>query len=107
MEFRRSSILRVALPLKSLVSRFLYLSLFIAAFGVMLLGKIDSQKIETITAELADIFVPLMSAISQPIDTIHSAIQSGRDLISIREQNYMLLQENLRLKQWQQVARKL
>tara|TARA_B100001059_G_C17772717_1_gene549401 strand:+ start:631 stop:1521 length:891 start_codon:yes stop_codon:yes gene_type:complete len=107
MEFRRSSILRVALPLKSLVSRFFYLSLFIAAFGIMLLGKIDSQRIEKITAELADIFVPLMSVISQPIDSIHSTIQSGRDLISIREQNYMLLQENMRLKQWQQVARKL
>jgi len=80
MEFRRSSILRVALPLKSLVSRFLYLSLFIAAFGIMLLGKIESQRIEKITAELADIFVPLMSVISQPIDTIHSTIQSGRDL---------------------------
>ena len=79
MEFRRSSILRVALPFKSLVSRFLYLSLFIAAFGIMLLGKIDSQTIEKITAELADIFVPLMSVISQPIDTIHSTIQSGRD----------------------------
>ena len=107
MEFRRSSILRIALPLKSLVSRFLYLSLFMAALGIMLLGKIDSQRIEKITAELADNFVPLMSAISQPIDTIHSAIQSARDLMSIREQNYGLLQENLKLKQWQLVARKL
>ena len=107
MEFRRSSILRVALPLKGLISRFLFLSLFIAAFGIMLLGKIDSQRIDKISAELADIFVPLMSVISQPIDTIYSTIQRGRDLINIREQNFTLLQENLRLKQWQQVARKL
>jgi len=107
MEFRRSTILRVALPFKSLLGRFFYLSLFIAAFGIMLLGKIDNLRMERITAELSNILVPLMSAISRPIDTIHSAINSTRDLINIRDQNYNLLQENLKLRQWELAAQKL
>ena len=107
MEFRRSTILRVALPFKSLLGRFFYLSLFFAAFGIMLLGKIDNLRMERITAELSNILVPLMSAISRPIDTIHSAINSTRDLINIRDQNYNLLQENLKLRQWELAAQKL
>ncbi|MAF50362.1 MAG: rod shape-determining protein MreC [Rhodospirillales bacterium] len=104
---RSSSILRIAAPLKSLVQRFTYLGLIIFAFGMMLMGKIDAVVVDRVRAEVTNAVAPILGALSRPAQTIAEGIENVRGLTDIRTENLRLREENLRLLQWQSVARKL
>ena len=107
MEQRPSALLRIAAPLRSLVQRFMYLGLIAAAFGLMLVGKIDAVLIDRIRAEVTNAVSPILTALSQPVATVSEGINTVRDLALIREENIRLAQENANLKQWHLVARRL
>ncbi|MBN07938.1 MAG: rod shape-determining protein MreC [Rhodospirillaceae bacterium] len=107
MEQRPSALLRLAAPLRSLVQRFMYLGLIAAAFGLMLVGKIDALLIDRMRAEVTNAVAPIVTALSQPLATISEAIVAVKSLSTIREENIRLAQENANLKQWLLVARKL
>ncbi len=107
MEQRPSALLRIAAPLRSLVQRFMYLGLIAAAFGLMLVGKIDAVLIDRMRAEVTNAVSPILTALSQPVATVSEGINTVRDLALIREENIRLAQENANLKQWHLVARKL
>ena len=107
MEQRPSALLRLAAPLRSLVQRFMYLGLIAAAFGLMLVGKIDALLIDRMRAEVTNAVAPIVTALSQPLATISEAIVAVKGLSTIREENIRLTQENANLKQWLLVARKL
>ena len=107
MEQRPSALLRIAAPLKSLLQRFMYLGLIAAAFGLMLLGKVDAVLVDRVRAEVTDAVAPILEALSRPVATVSEGIQNFQDLKAIRERNAFLKQENARLMQWQTVARKL
>ena len=107
MEQRPSALLRIAAPLKSLVQRFMYLGLIAAAFGLMLLGKVDAVRVDRVRAEVTDAFAPILEAISKPIATVSKGVQNFQELAVIRDENAKLKQQNARLMQWQTVARKL
>ncbi len=107
MEQRPSALLRTAVPLKSLVQRFMYLGLIAAAFGLMLLGKVDAVLVDRVRAEVTDVVAPILEALSRPVATVSKGIQNFQELVVIREKNAILKQQNARLMQWQTVARKL
>ena len=107
MEQRPSVIFRIAAPLKSLVQRFMYLGLIAAAFGLMLLGKVDAVLVDRVRAEVTDVVAPILEALSRPVATVSKGIQNFQELVVIREENAILKQQNARLMQWQTVARKL
>ena len=107
MEQRPSALLRIAAPLKSLVQRFMYLGLIAAAFGLMLLGKVDAVLVDRVRAEVTDAVAPILEAFSRPVATVSEGIQNFQELRVIRDENAKLKQENARLMQWQTVARKL
>ncbi|MDP7599779.1 MAG: rod shape-determining protein MreC [Rhodospirillales bacterium] len=107
MEQRPSALFRIAAPLKSLVQRFMYLGLIAAAFGLMLLGKVDAVLVDRVRAEVTDVVAPILEALSRPVATVSKGIQNFQELVVIREENAILKQQNARLMQWQTVARKL
>ncbi len=107
MEQRPSSLLRIAAPLKSMVQRFTYLGLILAAFGLMLVGKVDAVLIDRVRVEVTDAVAPILEALSRPAATVADTINNFRELSVIRQDNVRLKQENNRLMQWQTVARKL
>jgi len=107
LEQRPSALLRIAAPLKSLVQRFMYLGLIAAAFGFMLLGKVDAVLVDRVRADVTDAVAPILEALSRPVATVSEGIQIFQDLRVIRDDNARLKQENARLMQWQTVARKL
>jgi len=107
LEQRPSALLRIAAPLKSLVQRFMYLGLIGAAFGLMLLGKVDAVLVDRVRAEVTDAVAPILEALSRPVATVSKGIQNFQELVVIREENAILKQQNARLMQWQTVARKL
>ena len=107
MEQRPSALLRLAAPLRSLVQRFMYLGLIAAAFGLMLVGKIDAVLIDRMRAEVTNAASPILTALSQPVATVSEAITAIQELDTIREDNVRLARENANLKQWLLMARKL
>jgi rod shape-determining protein MreC len=107
MDQRPSTILRVAQPLKSLVQRFAYLGLIAAAFGLMLVGKIDAVIVDQVRAEVINGAAPILGAISRPVQTISDLIDNAGAVLDMRAENERLREENARLLQWQMAARKL
>jgi len=107
LEQRPSALLRIAVPLKSSAQRFMYLGLIAVAFGLMLLGKVDVVLVDRVRAEVTDVVVPILEALSRPVATVSKGIQNFQELVVIREENAILKQQNARLMQWQTVARKL
>ncbi len=107
LERRSSALVRIAAPLKSLVQRFTYFGLVLSAFSLMFLGKFDSVPIDRLRVEVTEVMAPILEVFSRPAATVSMHIQNVQDLSNIRDDNNRLKQENIRLLQWQTVARKL
>ena len=107
MDQRPSTLLRIAAPLRSLLQRFAYMGLILAAFGLMLIGKIDAVLVDQVRAEVTNAVAPILSALSRPAATVADTIDNFRSLAEIRQENVKLREENYRLLQWQMAARKL
>jgi len=107
MDQRPSNILRVTQPLKSLVQRFAYLGLIAAAFGLMLVGKIDAVIVDQVRAEVINAAAPMLGAMSSPVQTVSDLIENAGAVLDMRAENERLREENARLLQWQMAARKL
>ena len=107
MEQRSNAFIRIAAPLKSLVQRFMYLGLVLSAFSLMLLGKFDTVSLDKLRLEVTEAIAPVLEAFSHPAATVSAQIGNFQDLNNIRGENERLKQENIRLLQWETVARKL
>lgn len=104
---REGLIARWAVPLKGLAQRFTFLSLVVAAFGLMLLGQADTLMEQRLRTVAADILVPVLGILSQPVATIDNMLGNLRELAAMRSENERLRQEVERLKAWHAVARQL
>ena len=107
MEQRSNALIRIAVPLTSLLQRFMYLGLILLAFGLMLFSKVDVMLVDRVRAEVTDAFAPILEALSRPLATVSDGMQIFQSLNIIRENNIFLKTENAHLMQWQAVARKL
>lgn len=93
--------------LRLLAQRFAFVSLVVAAFALMILGKADVVLIERLRTAVADAIAPILDGMSRPAATIAEFSESIRELASIRAENARLKLENQRLQHWQTVARRL
>ena len=107
MERRSSALVRIAAPLKSLVQRFMYLGLILSAFSLMFMGKFDAIAIDKVRIQVTQAISPILGAFSRPVATVSNYVQNIQDLANIKGENNRLIQENIRLLQWQTIARKL
>ncbi len=98
---------RIAVPIKSLIQRFAYVGLVVAAFGLMLLGKADAVLVERLRTQVTDALAPILDVLSRPVATVSEVVDQVRELVSIREENAGLREDKARLLQWQAVARRL
>jgi rod shape-determining protein MreC len=93
--------------LRLLVQRFAFLSLIVAAVGLMVLGKADIVLVERSRALIADAIAPVLDLMARPAATIAHVVENVRQLTTLRTENARLKEENTRLMHWQTVARKL
>ena len=107
MEERPSTFLRIAAPLRGFVQRFTYLGLILAAFGLMLVGKVDTVLVDRARTHVTDAVAPILNAMSKPVTTFTQAVDNVRSLADIRAENARLREENARLRDWQMAARQL
>ncbi len=93
--------------LKSLLQRFAFLSLVIATFALMLIGKADTVLVERARIAVTDAVAPILKVMSEPAAMIGNVVANFRELAAIRRENAALREENARLLQWQSVAQRL
>jgi rod shape-determining protein MreC len=93
--------------LKLLAQRFAFLSLVMASFALMLLGKADTVLVERLRLSVADTVAPILDVLSRPASTIAEVVGAVHDLAALRSENVSLRNENIRLMQWQMAARQL
>lgn len=93
--------------LKVLAQRFAFLSLIMASFALMLLGKADALLVERIRLAVSDTVVPILDVLSRPTAAIADVVGNIREMSSLRAENARLRDENARLMHWQTVARHL
>ena len=83
--------------IRTKLQRFGLLALVMAAFGLMLLGKADTILVEKGRILFNDIATPVLALLSKPAETMSDFIGNIHELVSIRQENNRLREENRRL----------
>ena len=83
--------------IRTKLQRFGLLALVMAAFGLMLLGKADTIMVEKGRILFNDIATPVLALLSKPAETMSGFIGNIHELVSIRQENNRLREENRRL----------
>src|ERR1700722_564568 len=76
----------------------------IAAFGLMLVGKVDTVLVERARIAVYDASAPLYAAFAEPLGHITGAVSDVWGLWGLRDENARLREENEQLRRWRSVA---
>ncbi|HEV2302330.1 MAG TPA: rod shape-determining protein MreC, partial [Stellaceae bacterium] len=90
---RRAALQRIGLPLFVLFSG-----------AIIVLGKADRTKFESLRVSAADAAAPVLGAVSRPIASLSQLAAEAEDWVSVYRENARLAEENARLLQWQAAA---
>ena len=107
MKGPRYTVSRITQPVKTLVYRFAFIALFLAAVALIVLGRVDKVMVEQTRTRVIDVVAPILYALSQPFVTVNRIISEGRKILAVKTENEILRGDRARLFQWQSVARKL
>jgi rod shape-determining protein MreC len=99
-----SSVIRLSIPVRQALAKLTLPVLIAAAFGLMLLGKADALLAERARMALADALAPIFGILAEPLASARAAVDNGRHLLTIYEDNATLRAENEQLRRWQSVA---
>ncbi len=99
--------LRLSVPVRAAAQRFaLPLLIFLSAM-LLVLGKADVVLLERARTVVADAIAPILDAVAEPVTTAAAAGERVENMFGIYSENQRLRQENARLLEWQEVARRL
>jgi rod shape-determining protein MreC len=87
--------------------RFILVSLVIAGFAFMLLGKSDVVLVERMRATIADVAAPVLDAATHPVDAFSRGLTNIQELFALRSENARLRREVARLRAWHATAQAL
>lgn len=73
----------------------------------MLLSKAESTGIERMRLAIVDAVSPILFVLSQPVQAVGQAVDSVENMFIVYDENRQLREENARLVQWVQEARRL
>ncbi len=76
----------------------------IAAFGLMLVGKVDTVLVERVRIAVYDASSPVYAALAEPLGQVHRAIADVSGMWGMQDENARLREENERLRRWQSIA---
>jgi rod shape-determining protein MreC len=78
--------------------------MFIAAFGLMLVGKVDTVLVERARVAVYDASAPIYAALAEPLGQINKTVKEFIFLWGLRDENARLRDENEHLRRWQSIA---
>jgi rod shape-determining protein MreC len=107
VRLERRSLSRLTLPLKALVDRFAFGALVLLSIALLVVGRANVQLLEGIGTRIGDALVPALGAMMQPISSTRRLVEQVGELVALRAENAHLREQNLRLLEWQSVARQL
>ncbi|MFT5181898.1 MAG: rod shape-determining protein MreC, partial [Alphaproteobacteria bacterium] len=87
--------------------RFAFLGFVALSFALMLLSKAESSSIQQMRLAIVDAVSPILFVLSQPVQAVGQAADSVENLFIVYDENTQLREENARLVQWVQEARRL
>jgi rod shape-determining protein MreC len=90
--------------MRSLWHRFAYMTLVLAAFGLMLLGKVDVVIVERARVAVIDAVVPILEVLSEPAGSITRGFDKIGEFRDLQAELERLKLENSQLRQWRHVA---
>jgi len=99
-----NSMLRMTTPFRVLVQRFALLVLIGGSFALMFLEKAEVAIVEQIRISVTDAVAPILDAVSRPAATLARVIGDVRGYVDLRQQNVLIVEENLKLKRWHNLA---
>ncbi len=76
----------------------------VAAFGLMLVGKVDTVVVERVRIAVYDTSAPIYAALAEPLGRINRFASETRGMWTLREENARLRSENEQLRRWQSIA---
>ena len=86
----------------------LALPMLVFSAGMLtILGKADLLVLDKARIAVADLMSPVLELIAQPLAAVSGAVAKIEDIAAVYRQNEALREENQRLLQWQEVARRL
>lgn len=97
----------LSLPFRATPQRVTLLVLIFAATALFMIGKNNRSVAETARITLADIMVPVLDVLSQPIVAMNWLSGEIVNVIFVYQENAILRDDNRRLLQWQALAQKL
>ncbi len=100
-------VLRLALPFRAMLQRLGFALLIATAFALMLLGRLDNAIVEQTRLAIVDAVAPIMEVVSRPAAAFNRVADGINEQLHLRREVVRLQEENLRLRQWQTVARQL
>lgn len=97
----------MAAPIWGLAQRFYFPLLVLAAIAVMMVGHVNNGLVDQARSRVTDAFTPILNVMSRPAGSVADALEYGRQLIELHDENARLRAENSRLRQWEQAALRL
>ncbi|HVJ55021.1 MAG TPA: rod shape-determining protein MreC [Aliidongia sp.] len=107
MKSHSAPVLQFIGPLRLVAQRFTYSALVLASLAVIVIGKADVSLVERARSAVADVMVPILSTLSQPVAAVSGAVDKVEAMTRLYQDNEALKAENATLMQWQQAAHRL
>ena len=107
MRERSGTVDRFTAPFRAAAQRAAVPFLIFLSAMFIVLGKADIVLFERLRVAVADAAAPILQAVAQPIATAATGVRNIEGIFSVYNENQRLRDENARLLQWQEVARRL
>jgi rod shape-determining protein MreC len=99
--------MRISAPVKAAAQRLALPMLVFVAGLLTVLGKADVLLIDRLRVSVADALSPVLELVAEPVSGAASILRTVEDAVALYRNNQVLREENQRLLQWQEVARRL
>src|ERR1700750_1064461 len=96
--------LRPSIQARHALARLTLPVMVVAAFGLMLVGKVDTVLVERARVAVYDASAPIYALLAEPLGKMHKAITEISGLWGMRDENARLRDENEQLRRWQAIA---
>lgn len=99
--------MRLSAPVKAAAQRLALPMLVFAAGLLTVLGKADILLIDRVRVSVADALSPVLELVAEPVSSAAGLVAHVEDAFTVYHRNQELREENQRLLQWQEAARRL
>jgi rod shape-determining protein MreC len=96
--------LRPSIQARHALARLTLPVMVISAFGLMLVGKVDTILVERARIAVYDASAPVYAALAEPLGQINKTVTEVEALWGLRDDNKRLREENEQLRRWQSIA---